>query len=114
MYCRQHGYPTAPLISYKITGIGRLWEVAVPVSKPSIFLARGQDLGHHSIKSHRNLMTYIQQHPNTPYFGETVSFTPFGDSHVLVIADSQMIMMTTEDAREEWRQNAAQGWQRLA
>jgi len=33
---------------------------------------------------------------------------------VLVIADSQMLMMTREDARSEWRQNAAQGWQRLA
>ena len=36
MYCRQHGYPTAPLISYKITGIGTLWEVAVPLSELSI------------------------------------------------------------------------------
>ena len=36
MYCRLHGYPTAPLISYKITGIGTLWEVVVPLSKLSI------------------------------------------------------------------------------
>ena len=36
MYCRQHGYPTAPLISYKITGIGTLWEVVVPLSELSI------------------------------------------------------------------------------
>ena len=57
-------------------------------------------------------MTYIQQHPNVPYFGETVSFTPMGD-HVLVVADSQMLTMTRDDARIEWRQNAAQGWIRL-
>ena len=79
----------------------------------SIFLAQRLIFGHDSFKSHRNLMTYIQQHPNAPYFGETVSFTPMGD-HVLVVADSQMIMMTREDARSEWSQNAAQGWQRLA
>ena len=59
-----------------------------------------------------NPMTYIQQHPNAPYFGETVSFTPMGDQ-VLVVADSQMLMMTRDDARIEWRQNAAQGWIRL-
>jgi hypothetical protein len=34
--------------------------------------------------------------------------------HVLVIADSQMVMMTREDARIEWAQNAHQGWKRLA
>ena len=60
------------------------------------------------------LMTYIQKHPNAPHFGSTVSFTPFGDSHVLVVADSEMVMMTRDAARSEWRQNAAQGWQRLA
>jgi len=58
-------------------------------------------------------MTYIQQHPNVPYFGDTVSFTPMGDQ-IMVIADSQMLMMTKEDARNEWRQNQAQGWHRLA
>lgn len=36
MYCRQHGYPTAPLISYKITGIGTLWGFGVPVFEVSI------------------------------------------------------------------------------
>ena len=113
MCCRLHGYPTAPLISYKITGIGTLWEVAVPLSELSTLVAQGLILGHHCVKSHRNPMTYIQQHPNAPYFGETVSFTPIGDQ-VLVIADSQMLMMTREDARAEWRQNAGQGWQRLA
>ena len=113
MYCRPHGYPTAPLISYKITGIGGLWEVAVPLSELSTLVAQRLIFGHYLFKSHRNLMTYIQQHPNAPYFGETVSFTPMGD-HVLVVADSQMIMMTREDARSEWSQNAAQGWQRLA
>ena len=113
MYFRLHGYPTAPLISYKIPGIGALWEVAMPLSELSILLAQRPNLRHYVIKSHRNPMTYIQQHPNAPYFGETVSFTPMGD-HVLVVADSQMIMMTREDARSEWSQNAAQGWQRLA
>ena len=113
MCCRLHGYPTAPLISYKIPGIGTLWEVAVPLSELSTLVAQGLILGHHCVKSHRNPMTYIQQHPNAPYFGETVSFTPIGDQ-VLVIADSQMLMMTREDARAEWRQNAGQGWQRLA
>jgi len=58
-------------------------------------------------------MTYIQQHPNAPYFGDTVSFTPMGDQ-IMVIADSQMLMMTKEDARCEWLQNQAQGWNRLA
>ena len=58
-------------------------------------------------------MTFIQQHPNTPYFGETVTFTPMGETHVLVIADSQMLMMTREDARSEWAQNRDQGWQRI-
>ena len=113
MYFRLHGYPTAPLISYKITGIGRLWGFGVPLCRLSTFLAQRPILGHHCVKSHPNPMTYIQQHPNAPYFGEMVSFTPMGD-HVLVVADSQMVMMTREDARAEWRQNAGQGWQRLA
>ena len=51
MYCRQHGYPTAPLISYKITGIRTLWEVAVPLSEPSTFLAQGPNLGHYGFSS---------------------------------------------------------------
>ena len=113
MYFRLQRYPPPRLISYKITGIGTLWEVAVPLSELSTLVAQGLILGHHCVKSHRNPMTYIQQHPNAPYFGETVSFTPIGDQ-VLVIADSQMLMMTREDARAEWRQNAGQGWQRLA
>lgn len=58
-------------------------------------------------------MTFIQQHPNAPYFGETVTFTPMGDDHILVIADSQMVMMTREDARIEWAQNRDQGWHRI-
>ena len=58
-------------------------------------------------------MIFKQQHPNAPYFGDTISFTPMGD-HVLVITDSRMHMMTREDARVEWRQNATQGWKRLA
>jgi len=31
MYCRQHGYPTAPLISYKITPPADQWGFGVPV-----------------------------------------------------------------------------------
>lgn len=58
-------------------------------------------------------MTFIQQHPNAPYFGETVSFTPMSETHVLVCADSQMVMMTREDARSEWAQNRDQGWHRI-
>lgn len=54
MYCHQHGYPTAPLISHKIAGIKTLWGIGVPVFEPSTFLAQGQDLGHHWVKSHRN------------------------------------------------------------
>ena len=46
MYCRLHGYPTAPLISYKITGIGTLWEVAVPLSELSITLDFPPNLCH--------------------------------------------------------------------
>ena len=64
------------------------------------------------VSSHHTTVTFIQQHPNAPYFGETVTFTPMGD-HVLVIADSQMVMMTREDARIEWAQNRDQGWQRI-
>ena len=113
MYCRPHGYPTAPLISYKITGIGGLWEDVVPLSELTTFLAQCPILGHDSLKSHRDPMTYIQQHPNAPHFGDTVSFTPMGDQ-IMVIADSQMLMMSREDARCEWLQNQAQGWHRLA
>ena len=54
MYCRQHGYPTAPLISYKITGIGGLWEVAVPLSELSTLVAQGPILGHYVLSSHSN------------------------------------------------------------
>ena len=36
MYCRLQCYPAPRLISYKITGIGTLWEVAVPLSELSI------------------------------------------------------------------------------
>ena len=53
MYCRQHGYPTAPLISYKITGIGGLWEVVVPLSKVSTLVAQGPILGHYGFSSNQ-------------------------------------------------------------
>ena len=45
MYCRQHGYPTAPLISYKIPGIGTLWEVVVPLSELSTTPCAGSESG---------------------------------------------------------------------
>ena len=51
MYCRLHGYLTAPLISYKITGIGGLWEVAVPLSELSTLLAQGPIFGHYVLSS---------------------------------------------------------------
>ena len=54
MYCRQHGYPTARLISYKITGIGTLWEVVVPLCRLSTFLAQGPNLRHYVISSNHN------------------------------------------------------------
>ena len=54
MYCRQHGYPTAPLISYKITGIGGLWGFVVPLSKVSTLVAQGPILGHYVLSSHSN------------------------------------------------------------
>ena len=61
-----------------------------------------------------NPMTFLQQHPNYPHFGHTVSFTPTTDGRVLVITDTEYVNMSKEDARIEWRQNAAQGWKRLA
>lgn len=51
MYCRLHGYPTAPLISYKITGIGGLWEVVVPLSELSTLVAQGPIFGHYVFSS---------------------------------------------------------------
>ena len=45
MYCRQHGYPTAPLISYKITDIRTLWEVVVPLSELSTTSCAGSESG---------------------------------------------------------------------
>ena len=51
MYCRLHGYPTAPLISYKITGIGRLWGFGVPLSELSTLVAQGPILGHYVLSS---------------------------------------------------------------
>ena len=54
MYCRQHGYPTAPLISYKITDIRTLWEVAVPLSELSTLVAQRPILGHYVLSSNHN------------------------------------------------------------
>lgn len=54
MYCRLHGYPTAPLISYKIPGIGTLWEVVVPLSELSTLVAQRPILGHYVLSSHSN------------------------------------------------------------
>ena len=53
MYCRQHGYPTAPLISYKITGIGGLWGFVVPLSELSTLVAQGPILGHYGFSSNQ-------------------------------------------------------------
>ena len=62
MYCRPHGYPTAPLISYKITGIGALWEVAVPLSELSILVAQRLIFGHYVFSSNPPInATYFQR-----------------------------------------------------
>ena len=65
------------------------------------------------VKGTPTMMTFIQQHPNAPHFGYTVSFTPMGGDKVLVITDTDQHSLTLQDARAEWRQNAAQGWERL-
>ena len=57
--------------------------------------------------------TFIQQHPNYPHFGYIVSFTPNDDGRILMITDPEYLSVSKEDARIEWRQNAAQGWIRL-
>ena len=61
MCCRQHGYPTAPLISYKITGIRTLWEVAVPLSELSTLLAQGLILGHYVLSSVLTNATHFER-----------------------------------------------------
>ena len=57
--------------------------------------------------------TYIQKHPNYPHFGYVVSFTPTDDGRILMITDTEHQSVSKEEARIEWRQNAAQGWIRL-
>ena len=57
--------------------------------------------------------TFIQQHPNYPHWGYTVSYTPTDDGRILMITDTEYLSVSKEDARIEWRQNAAQGWIRL-
>ena len=55
MYCRPHGYPTAPLISYKITGIRTLWGFDVPLFELTVLVAQCLNLGHdwHKSNPHR-------------------------------------------------------------
>ena len=57
--------------------------------------------------------TYIQQHPNYPHWGYAVSYTPTDDGRILMITDTEYLSVSKEEARIEWRQNAAQGWKRL-
>ena len=57
--------------------------------------------------------TFIQQHPNYPHGGYTVSYTLTDDGRILMITDTEHLSVSKEDARIEWRQNAAQGWIRL-
>jgi hypothetical protein len=64
-------------------------------------------------KGRRTGETYIQQHPNYPHFGYAVSFTPTDDGRILMITDTEYLSVSKEEARIEWRQNAAQGWIRL-
>ena len=51
MYCRLQCYPAPRLISYKITGIGTLWAVAVPLSEASTLVAQRPDLVHYGFSS---------------------------------------------------------------
>ena len=57
--------------------------------------------------------TFIQQHPNYPHWGYTVSYTPTDDGRILMITDTEYLVVSKEEARIEWHQNAAQGWIRL-
>jgi hypothetical protein len=61
MYCRPHGYPTAPLISYKIPGIGALWEVVVPLSELSTLVAQGLIFGHYVFSSVLTNATHFER-----------------------------------------------------
>ena len=38
--------------------------------------------------------TYIQQHPNYPHFGYTVSFTPTDDGRILMITDTEYLSVS--------------------
>ena len=53
MYFRLQRYPPPRLISYKITGIGRLWGFGVPLSKVSTPVAQGPDLRHYGFSSNQ-------------------------------------------------------------
>ena len=54
MYCRQHGYPTAPLISYKIAPPGDQWGFSVPVREVSQTPLRFVPFGGIVISSSKN------------------------------------------------------------
>ena len=69
MYCRPHGYPTAPLISYKITGIGALWEVVVPLSELSTLLAQRLILGHYVHSSTKQNVHLCSGIPPAVHYG---------------------------------------------
>ena len=64
-------------------------------------------------KGRRTGETYIQQHPNYPHWGYTVSYTPTDDGRILLITDTECLSVSKEEARIEWRQNARTGWIRL-
>ena len=61
MYCRPHGYPTAPLISYKIPGIGTLWGFGVPLSELSTLVAQRPNLGHYVFSSVLTNATHFER-----------------------------------------------------
>ena len=61
MYCRQHGYLTARLISYKITDIRTLWEVVVPLSELSTLVAQRPILGHYVFSSVLTHATHFKE-----------------------------------------------------
>ena len=61
MCCRLQWYPPPRLISYKITGIGALWEVVVPLSELSILVAQGPIFGHYVLSSVLTHATHFQR-----------------------------------------------------
>ena len=58
---RHQAYPRSPLISYKIPGIGTLWEVVVPLSELSTLVAQRPILGHYVLSSVLTHATHFKE-----------------------------------------------------